>query len=124
MLVGLSTSDISDPASSTPTAHYAMFRYATDIDGTAFWRCASDNNSGTPEVTTTTVAIAANTLYRLRIRWNTGATEFKFYIDDTLVATHSSKVPDNATMTRWCALQKTLANEAKSMGIQWVQWWQ
>jgi hypothetical protein len=123
MLIGLVLSDISNPASGTPTADYAMFRYDTAIDGTAFWRCASDNSTGTPEATTTAVAITANTLYRLRIRWNAAATEFKFYIDDVLVATHSTKVPGNSTLVRWCALQKTLAAEAKSLGIQWVQWW-
>jgi len=122
--VGLFLSDPADPASSTPAIDYAMFRYATDVDGTAFWRCASDNSSGTPEVTTTSVAIATNTLYRLRIRWNSGATEFKFFIDDVLVATHSTKVPGNSTLTRYFIGIKELAAAAKSFGVQWVQWWQ
>jgi len=122
MFVGLVQEDISNP-SATPSANYALFRYDTANDGTAFWRCASDSGTGTPQVTVTTVAITANTLYMLRIRWNAAATSYGFYINDTLVATHATTVPSSSALMRWCALQKALANEAKSMGIQWVQFW-
>ena len=72
---------------STPSDFYAAFRYATDEDGTAFWRCVSDAGSGTPTVTITGVAIAVSTVYRLSIR--SSGSNWKFYINDTLVATHA-----------------------------------
>lgn len=82
-------------SSATPAGHYAGFRYDTAADGTAFWRCVSDNNSGTPEVTTTAVAVAAATAYTFRV--DLTASDATFYINGVQVAQHSSKVPTSST---------------------------
>lgn len=78
-------------ASATPSLHYIAFRYATAVDGTAFWRCVTDNGSGTPTVTTTTAAIAVSTKYSLRFECK--ASDVDFYVNDVLVATHSTTLP-------------------------------
>jgi hypothetical protein len=77
--------------SATPSLHYIAFRYDTGADGTAFWRCVTDNGSGSPTVTTTTAAIAVSTRYALRFECS--ASDVKFYIDDVLVATHTTTLP-------------------------------
>ena len=120
--IGLCIEDISDEATSTPTKSYAVFRYATDIDGTAFFRCASDNGSGVPEVTTTTIAVTANTLYKFRFRWDKNGSAIKFYSDDVLVATHT-KIPSTTTLMRWICSTKALNAAAKTIGVEWVNFW-
>lgn len=86
-----------DPSgSSTPAITLAAFRYATDVDGTAFWRCVTDNGTGSPAVTVTTTAVAVSTRYRMLIDAR-DSTSIKFYINDTLVATHTTTLPVNTT---------------------------
>jgi hypothetical protein len=80
-------------ASATPAIHYAAFRYDTVADGTAFFRCVTDNATGVPTVTTTTVAVSANGHYRLRMVL--GTANVKFYNSDTLVATNALTLPAN-----------------------------
>jgi len=115
--VGLESTDITDVGDSAPQAHYAMFRYATDVDGTAFWRTMTNDNGVTPTVTTTSVAIAVDTVYFLRIRWNAAADEIKFYIDDVLVATHTTDLPTSSTSLGPVVSVKTLNGNVK--GILW-----
>jgi hypothetical protein len=89
----------SPDASATPAVHIAAFRYDTGADGTAFWRCVTDNASGAPTVTTTTTAIAANTKYTLRIRTtNAGGGHVYFYINEVLVADHTLKLPTSTQL--------------------------
>lgn len=80
-------------ASATPAIHYAGFRYDTGVDGTAFWRCVTDSASGVPTVTTTAVAMTANTAYRLKLILTSA--NVRFYINDVLVATHTTTLPAN-----------------------------
>lgn len=60
-----------------------------------YWRCktAVSGGVGTPTVTTTTTAIAANTWYTLRIEVNAAANSAKFYVDGVLVATNTTNIP-------------------------------
>lgn len=95
-------------ASSTPVLSYIAFRYATDVDGTVFWRTVTDNGSGTPTVTVTTVPIAISTKYSLR--FESTPSEVKFYIDDVLVATHTTNLPADATDLGWFFGVKSLGN--------------
>ncbi len=77
---------------STPSLHYVAFRMAADVDGTAYWRCVTDNGSGTPTVTITTASV--NNSYRVfRIVSDRVAGTIKFYISGTLVATHTATLP-------------------------------
>jgi hypothetical protein len=86
-----------DPVgSATPAVSYAAFRYAQAVDGTAFWRTVTDSGTGTPEVTVTTAAVATDTIFKLKIKFDTS--DIKFYVDDVLVATHSGTIPAPSTV--------------------------
>jgi len=80
-------------SNSTPLLHYAAFRFATDVDATNYWRCVTDNGSGTPTVTVTTFASTLNPATVFRITYDSVAGEVKFYIDGVLRATHTTTLP-------------------------------
>src|SRR5687767_1173626 len=81
----------SDPeGSSAPGIALAGFRYATDADGNAYWRCVSGDGA-TLQVTQTNVAVTASEDYEMKVEYD--GTTVLFYIDDELVATHAAIVP-------------------------------
>lgn len=59
------------------------------------WRLRSKDSGGIEETTTTSTAVAATTYTKLKIDLNYG-TDVKFYINDVLEATHTTRVPANA----------------------------
>jgi hypothetical protein len=83
--------------SSDPVIDGAGFRYATDVDGTAFWRCWSNDGTSGGTATTTTASVIAGTHYRLRIHVqdNTFSSndQIRFWVNDVLVATHTTNMP-------------------------------
>jgi len=106
-----------DPmASDTPALHYMAFRYSPASDGTAFWRCVSDNGSGTPTVTVTTHAFTATTSYRLRVVCDAGGSQIRFYINGILRATHTTTLPTNTQDLGYVHKVRTL--EAVAKGIR------
>lgn len=115
--VGLAASALI--ASDTPSVHYAAFRYSPAVDGTAFWRCVTDNGSGSPTVTVTTAAIAVSTRYKLRID-ATDPASIKFYINDALVATHTTTLPTSSTKLGIEGRLRTLENVAKALALSRV----
>jgi len=123
IFAGLESTDITDVGDSAPQAHYAMFRYATDVDGTAFWRTMTNDNGVTPTVTTTTAAIATESAYVLLIVWNAAADEIKFYVDGTLVATHTTDLPTSSTPLGPVVSLKTLDGDAKQIHWGWANLW-
>lgn len=90
---GFTSADLTGVSAPT-TQHVAAFRYATDVDGTAFWRCVTCDGSSNVTTTTTSIAVATGTEYDLRIELGSSV---KFYIDNVLVATHASNLPGNTT---------------------------
>lgn len=86
-------------ATGTPVVKMACFRYDTSVDGTVFFRCiTADGTAAT--ITTTTIDVVADTTVDLRIEmYNNGTfnvfdpTHVKFYINDALVATHTTNLP-------------------------------
>lgn len=84
-------------SSRNPNLQVASFRYHTGADGTAFWRTVTNQGSGNQSVTTTSVAIAVNTTYKMRIVCSSATPDIKFYIDDVLVATHTGASLPTAT---------------------------
>ena len=105
--------------SATPTVHYAGWRYDTVADGTAFWRCVSDNASGTPQVTTTTIAASTSTLYEFGISLTATTSQFWANISGTwtLVATHSTTIPTSTTLLSLYGKVTTLENVAKTFNF-------
>lgn len=58
------------------------------------WQCVTCSNSVRTFTTTTITAIGSSTIfYNLRIEINSNATLVQFYIDDALVATHTTNIP-------------------------------
>jgi hypothetical protein len=103
-------------ASSAPNVHGALFRYATDADGTVYWRCVTIAGTGaSAQITTTTVPVAINIPYKLHIKNET--TVVYFYINNQLVATHSSVVPTATQLMGWGARVVTLG--AVKHNIRW-----
>jgi hypothetical protein len=84
-----------DAFSSPTTVHVAAFRYATDVDGTAFWRCVTCDGASNVTTTTTTKGISSATEYHLRIEMTSSAVAF--YVDHERVALHSTNLPGNTT---------------------------
>lgn len=77
----------------------AAFCYdATVHSGSAFWRAHTSAGGGTNDgtVTVTAQSIAVDTAYNLRIIANPGS-NIEFYINDTLVATHTTDLPSVST---------------------------
>jgi hypothetical protein len=72
-------------------AEGAYFRYSDDVNG-GDWECVTVSAS-TETLTDSNVAVTAGTFNKLRIEVNGAGTEAKFYIDGTLVATHTTNMP-------------------------------
>lgn len=102
-------------ASSTPAAssstHYAMVRYDTAADGTAFWRYGTGDGS-TDNLTASTVGIAADTRYDIRVE--TTITTADFYIKPsggawTHLGQKTSNLPTKTTSLTTNVLGKALS---------------
>jgi hypothetical protein len=88
-----------DPfGSATPTVHLIAFRFDTGA-GDTNWQCVTDNGSGTPTVTDSAIAVAADTTYDLRFECS--ASDVKFYINDVLVATITTTLPTSTQAMGW-----------------------
>lgn len=105
-------------ASDDPAVHGFGFRYATATDGTAFWRTWTNDGSSGGTATTTTVAVASNTAYTFRVDV-VSTTEIRFYVNGTLVATHTTNLPTaTVDLIPYCKV-RTLANAVRSVRWAW-----
>lgn len=89
-------------ASPTAAGHVAAF--LQDGALSAFWRCVTRNGT-TTTTTVTTRAITPDTRYTLRIVQ--GAANVKFYVNGTLVATHTTNLPTATQATGWAVIGTT-----------------
>jgi hypothetical protein len=98
--------------------------FSYDEGGTVFfaatptpnWKCYTRGTAGTVTMTTTSVAVNVNQWYKLRIDINAAATSVTFYIDGTLVATHSTNIPAVTTgMSIVSLMNKTVGTTARTM---------
>lgn len=80
-------------AADDPAINGMGFRYSTAVDGTAFWRCWTNDGVGGGTVTVTTVPFTADTTYILSIMISPDGTQIFFFINDVLVATHTTDLP-------------------------------
>lgn len=105
-------------AAAMPAIHLAGFRYDTTVDGTAFWRCVT-NNGGAGTITTTLVAVAPNTKYELMVDM-ADQSNVKFYINGALVATHTATLPGATQNLGHQEQLRTLAAAAKNVKLSRV----
>jgi hypothetical protein len=81
------------------------------------WQCVTANN-GTRTLTTTTIPVVANTWYKLRIFVNAAATQILYFVNGTLVATHTTNIPTFALGRRFKIKQgifKTIGTTNRSV---------
>lgn len=102
----------SPDASSTPAIESAAFRYATDAD-TTNWKVRSSDGTGS-SVTDTGVAFALSPII-LRIRLT--STSALYYINNVLVATHTTNLPGASTGLGYAIRVTTLTASARL--IRW-----
>lgn len=103
-----------DAVSALTALHGCAFRYDTGVDGTAFWRCVTGNNTGADTTTTTSVAVTTSTFYTLRIKCS--GSNVYFYIDGALVATHTATLPTSTQLMGYGARVTALVATAKRIG--------
>lgn len=113
--VGL-TSGTTQLGLDAPLLHYAGFRFST-VAGDTNWQCVTDNGSGSPTVTNSGVAYTVDALYTLRIDVSDPAS-IKFYINGSLVATHTTTLPTTTQDISWFArVRNTGSTNAKAIKI-------
>lgn len=101
-------------AADTPTVDTAGFRASTGVPDTN-WKAVTCDNTGCT-VTDTGVSFAANAAHWFRVHF--GTSKANFYIDDVLVASHSTANGDKLPSTNglgWWARLITLANVTRSL---------
>lgn len=122
--VGLFSS--SPVGSDDPTVNGLGFRFATAVDGTAFWRTWSNDNSGGGTATTTTQSIVVSTMYHLKIKVvSASSVEFSISTDGgesyTLVSTHTTDLPAAGSSFNFEAKIQTTENVDKGIYFSWMQ---
>jgi len=106
--------------SDDPAIHGMGFRYSTAVDGTAFWRCWTNDGVGTGLVTVTTIPFTADTTYVLSIMVSEDGTKVLFFINDVLVATHTVDLPGAAIGLGHVERLTTLVVGTKSVRVSKV----
>jgi hypothetical protein len=80
------------------------------------WKCYTRAASGTVTLTTTSIPVVAAQWYKLRIDVNAAGNSVTFYIDETLVATHTTNIPATTTgMLIISLINKTAGTTARSL---------
>lgn len=97
----------------------AYFEY--DDAASALWRVKTASNS-VRTTTPTAITVAANTWYRLEVEVNATGTEAKFYIDGTLVATHTANIPvgSGRDVGAGAFLIKSVGTTARTVMLDWM----
>lgn len=121
LAAGLVTADIAGnagPASSGSfsTAAGAWLRYDSSVDGTAVWRAVTADGSNAT-VTTTTAAVAAGTVYELTIEGDAAGAAWRFWVNGTLVATHTTTLPAASAALGYLVRLRTLAAAARALRL-------
>lgn len=86
------------------------FRYVDNVNS-GNWQCVTASG-GTRTTTNTSTSGYTGTYQRFRIEINTDATEVKFYINDSLVATHTTNIPAFGLRVFYM-INKTVGNAAR-----------
>ena len=95
----------------------ACFRY-THGENSGRWLAVSRDNGGTEETTDTGVTVDTN-YHEFRVIVDRIADEVLFYIDGSLVATHTT-IPVTTTTRPHCRIRKTAGTTARKMLMDYV----
>jgi hypothetical protein len=111
------------PASVAALANAICFAY--DEGGTMTGGSASANfqtitaGSSTRTFTDTGIPVVAGTWYKLRIEINAAGTQIKFYINGTLVATHTTNIT-TLPLPMSVSILKSVGTTNRTMGIDYI----
>ncbi len=85
------------------------------------WQCVTSANS-VRTLTTTSVAVSTTAWHILKIEINAGGTSVAFYIDNTLVATHTTNIPSGTsqTVTPRINISKTLGTTSRFFHVDYL----
>lgn len=99
--------------------HCAGFRYNTAATGnsTGFWTTVTCNGAGTETATVTTATIATSTQYELKVVYISTTPSVEFYINNVLVATHTTSIP--ATSAALLVESVVIARAAAAKRFAW-----
>lgn len=106
-------------ASDNPAGDYMGFRFST-VAGDTSWK-AITKDAATQTITSTGVAPVANTGQTFGVYYDSGAATVYFYINGSLVATHTTHLPTSTVNMRHVEGQQTIVSSTSAgfdnMGI-------
>lgn len=94
---------------------------STGSTASANFQCVTANNS-TRTFTTSSTAVAANTWHHLTIEINAAGTQVLFYVDYTLVATHTTNIPTGSgrETSLMMGIFKSVGTTSRTLNIDYV----
>jgi hypothetical protein len=99
-----------EPTTPDATQHEAKLWYDTDVHSDGLWRTVTDNDSGSPEIQTTSLAITASQRMEVKIDCR-DTSKIDFYVNNTLISSHTSQLP---TLTAQISSFAVVKNRAAS----------
>jgi hypothetical protein len=101
--------------SAAPNIHAAAFRYYSSVDADPFWRAVTIAGTGaSATISTTTIPVAIDTAYEMNIDCKSGV-DCSFFINGTLVAKHTTNLPESGTTMGYGARITTLASSTRNL---------
>ena len=97
---------------------------STGSTAAGYWQTlTASNNSRTYNTGLTQITIVANTWYRLKIVINAAGTQAQFYVNGTLVATHTANIPTGSGRQVGYGYQalKSAGTTARQLYIDWIE---
>jgi len=115
-VAGVSATSAGSHTADDPAYNQALFRFSTAASDTNWMACSNDGASG-GTITDTGVAVTTG-FFWLAIEKNASG-HYLFYINASLVATHTTNLPTSTAMLRSTANLRTLADSAAA--VKFVQ---
>lgn len=85
------------------------------------WQAFS-RSSSTSSTVNSSVAVVANTWYKLRAVVNDNGTNVDFYVDGTLIGSATTNIPTSAAMKFVYKLEKTVGTTARTSSLDYINW--
>ena len=106
-------------ASADPAVHGYGFRFDTGASDTNYQAWCNDGSGG-GTITDTQVAVNSTTTKFFKIVVSGDGTSIAYYINDTLVATHTTDLPTTTTYINGGLYVTTLTGSTRALRIGWV----
>ena len=118
--VVVGTADAGTGVGQVPSAEGMYFSYSHE-ESSGNWECGTSKNGAATTETDSEVAVEVATWYTLKIVVNSDATEIKFYIDGSLVATHTTNLPNTNTVHYpMLGIRKSVGTTSRYLGLDTV----